>query len=100
MVSFLDKITTQFKVIAAGLGLPTLGYLFGGLVAKLFKQANADALTIGIETGFQNVSLAILFLSFILDQPMADLTVVVPIAIGLLGAIPLIITLVVQKVSQ
>lgn len=84
----------------AGLGLPWLGYSFGWLAAKICKQANADAIAIAVETGIQNTGISIFLLQFSLDQPMADLTTVIPVSVAIMTPFPLLGIYLIQKVRQ
>lgn len=63
-----------FQIIIAGFGLPWLGFSFGFLAAKILRQTSVDCIAISIETGIQNIGIAIFLLTFSLDQPMADMT--------------------------
>lgn len=82
------------------MGLPWLGYSFGWLSSKLFKQANADAIAIAVETGIQNTGISIFLLQFSLEQPMADLTTVIPVAVAIMTPFPLLSIFLIQKLRQ
>lgn len=84
----------------AGLGLPWLGYMFGFLASKIFKQSYADAIAIAVETGIQNTGIAIFLLTFSLDQPMADLTTVVPVSVAIMTPFPLLALYLGLKLKQ
>lgn len=84
----------------AGLGLPWLGYAFGYVSSRLFKQAYPEAIAIAIETGIQNTGIAIYLLTFSLDQPMADLTTVIPVAVAIMTPLPLLSLYFVRWVLQ
>lgn len=56
------------------MGLPWLGFIFGFIIAKIFKQPQADIRAIAIETGIQNTGVSIFLLRFTLKPPAADLT--------------------------
>ena len=63
--------------------LPFIG-LFGALgIAFLFRQTKSRAITISIETGVQNMPLAILLIRASLQSPARQLGVVGPVAAGL-----------------
>lgn len=51
-----------WQIAVAGLLLPWCGFLFGGLLAFLFRQPSKDVLAISIETGVQNTGIAIFLL--------------------------------------
>lgn len=95
VISCLKIQSTQ--IVIAGLGLPWLGYTFGWISAKLFKQPSPDAIAIAVETGIQNTGIAIFLLTFSLDQPMADLTTVIPVAVAIMTPFPLLAIYLVQK---
>ncbi|CRL04901.1 CLUMA_CG017952, isoform A [Clunio marinus] len=90
----------SWQIILAGLGLPWLGYSFGWLSSKLFRQSSPDAIAIAIETGIQNTGIAIFLLTFSLEQPMADLTTVVPVSVAIMTPFPLLTILIIQKCKQ
>ena len=56
------------------MGLPWLGFIFGYIVAIIFRQNEPDIRAIAIETGIQNTGIAIFLLRFSLKQPAADMT--------------------------
>lgn len=84
----------------AGLGLPWLGYTVGYVASKVFRQANPDAIAIAVETGIQNTGIAIFLVTFSLEQPTADLTTVVPVAVAIMTPFPLLGLYLVQKFRQ
>lgn len=78
-----------------------MGYIFGWLLARFCcSQSSKDALTIAIETGIQNMAIAMFMLNFSLPQPLADLTSVVPVANILLTPIPLFVYYIIQKLKD
>lgn len=87
----------SWQIVIAGLGLPWLGYMFGWLFAKIFQQSSPDAIAISVETGIQNTGIAIFLLTFSLDQPMADLTTVVPVSVAIMTPFPLLAVYLIQK---
>lgn len=87
----------SWQIIVAGLGLPWVGYAFGWLAAKSFKQKSEDALAIAIETGIQNTGIAIFLLRFTLTQPAADLTTVIPVSVAIMTPFPLMILYLIKK---
>uniref|UniRef100_A0A7E4VVR5 Ileal sodium/bile acid cotransporter n=1 Tax=Panagrellus redivivus TaxID=6233 RepID=A0A7E4VVR5_PANRE len=70
---------------------PWIGYILAYLVAWLCRRNHIDRLTIAIETGVQNVGIAIIMLMFSLPEPEVDLALVLPIAIILTTDKPLLI---------
>ncbi|XP_023019032.1 hepatic sodium/bile acid cotransporter isoform X2 [Leptinotarsa decemlineata] len=90
----------SWQIIVSGMALPWLGYLSGYLLAKLFRQNYADALTIAIEVGIQNTGIAIFLLRFALPQPQADLTTVAPVSVAVLTPFPLLGLLILKKLKS
>ncbi|XP_058811829.1 ileal sodium/bile acid cotransporter-like isoform X2 [Topomyia yanbarensis] len=90
----------SWQIIAAGLGLPWIGYLFGFLVSKTARLPTSDALAIAVETGIQNTGIAIFLLRFSLPQPAADLTTVVPVSTAIMTPIPLLILYIWLKIRE
>lgn len=82
------------------MGLPWLGFSVGWLTAKAFRQTNTDAVAIAIETGIQNTGIAIFLLTFSLEQPMADLTTVIPVSVAIMTPLPLLSVYLIQKCRQ
>nr|CUU98462.1 hypothetical transcript [Hymenolepis microstoma] len=70
-------------LIAVGGALPTLGYLFGFLAALICRRPWPVITAISVETGVQNVGIAILILIYAIPQPQGDLGAVMPIIISL-----------------
>ncbi|XP_038219547.1 solute carrier family 10 member 6-like [Zerene cesonia] len=89
----------DWAIIVAGMGLPWLGYLSGYCVARLLKQPHEDALAISIETGVQNMGIAVFLLRYALPQPEADLTTVVPVSVSIMTPIPMMCIFIYQKIS-
>ena len=84
------KLKKEIQIIVAGLSLPWLGYAFGYIASKIFKQAYPEAIAIAIETGIQNTGISIYLITFALEQPMADLTTVVPVSVAIMTPFPLL----------
>lgn len=79
------------------MGLPLLGNAIGWTAAKIFRQPQPDVVTIAIETGVQNTGLTMFLVVFALEQPAADITLVVPIGVSILTPIPLITFVIIKK---
>lgn len=80
-------------VIACGAMLPWIGFSLGGLLALLARQARAKCITIALETGIQNIGIAIIILLYSMPQPLGDLAGVLPIVVAIFTPIPLYLTL-------
>lgn len=89
-----------WEIIAAGLGLPLIGYISGAVLASNCRQPPADVLAISIETGIQNTGIAIFMLQTCLLQPEADLTTVVPVAVSVMSPVPLLLFHLLRKCSK
>lgn len=84
----------------AGFGLPIFGSALGWLIAKMFCQSNNDAITISIETGVQNTGMTMFILTFALDQPAADMTMIIPIAVSIATPAPVILLWLTRKIYR
>lgn len=80
----------SWQIAVAGLALPSLGYIFAWLAAKLLHQNAADSLTIAIEVGIQNTGIAIFLLLGALGSPVGDITTVVPVSVAVMTPLPLL----------
>ncbi|XP_013401051.1 sodium/bile acid cotransporter [Lingula anatina] len=67
------------RLIGVGALTPWCGFLFGFVIAKIFRQPRKRAITISLETGIQNIGIPILILQFSLAQPEGDLAAIFPI---------------------
>lgn len=50
-----------------------MGYVFGALLAKMFRQSGYDIIAISVETGVQNTGISIYLLKFALEAPESDI---------------------------
>lgn len=89
----------SWKIILAGMGLPWCGYFFALILAHVLRQPPPDCLAIAIETGIQNTGIAI-FLLQVLEQPMADLTIVIPVSVAIMTPFPLLALYIAQKIRN
>ncbi|XP_066596748.1 ileal sodium/bile acid cotransporter-like isoform X2 [Prorops nasuta] len=90
----------RIMIIVAGMGLPWLGFMFGGLLAFIFKQTIPDIKAIAIETGIQNTGVAIFLLRVGLKAPEDDLTTVLPVSTAIMTPLPLIVFYVIKLVRD
>jgi solute carrier family 10 (sodium/bile acid cotransporter), member 3/5 len=60
-------------VFVAGVCVPWMGYVFGALLAKIFRQSGYDIIAISVETGVQNTGISIFLLKFALEAPESDI---------------------------
>lgn len=89
----------SWEIILAGMGLPWCGYFFALILAHVLRQPSPDCLAIAIETGIQNTGIAI-FLLQVLEQPMADLTIVIPVSVAIMTPFPLLALFIAQKIRN
>jgi len=89
-----------WPVFLTGMGLPWIGFAFGCTLARLTKRPPEDVIAIAIETGVQNTGMSIFILWFTLDQPLGDMTAVVPVAAATMTPIPLLLGLCVKKITE
>ena len=82
------------------MALPWIGFAFGCTIARLTKRPPADEIAIGIETGVQNTGMAIFMLWFTLDQPLGDMTAVVPVAAAIMTPLPLLTGLCIKTLVE
>lgn len=76
--------------------LPWLGFGLGGFFAWLCRQDWKRMLTIGIETGIQNIGVAIMILLYSLPPPENSRTTVIPIIVAFLSPLPFYLVLAYQ----
>ncbi|KAH3776382.1 ileal sodium/bile acid cotransporter-like [Dreissena polymorpha] len=77
--------------ILAGCLLPYGGYLIGGFVAAILRQPKARVITIALETGMQNMGVALLVLMMSLPSPLSDIAMVGPMASGMMTPMPALV---------
>ena len=87
-----------FKIFAAAMLVPFFGYLLGALIPFLFRLESRKVVTISIETGFQNISLALMMLRISLPVPEADFAGVLPIMYMFLGSLIPVIAFIVRLI--
>lgn len=68
--------------------LPYLGFIFGAVLAWLFRLEWSHVKTIGIEAGIQNVGIAFMIMLYSFPQPFATKALVVPLVVGFLTTKP------------
>ncbi|KAM7533387.1 hypothetical protein Aperf_G00000124570 [Anoplocephala perfoliata] len=79
----------------AAAGLPWIGFLLSSIVAFICRRSKAEILTISIETGIQNVGIAILVLLYSMPQPEGDTGAVMPLIVSFTTPIPLFVAYIV-----
>ena len=86
-VYWFALIRISWRVVLACILIPIVGYIAGYTAAMLFKQKQPRAISISLEIGFQNFSLATLMLSTSLQHPELEFAGVVPILYSLCSAV-------------
>nr|XP_053631396.1 P3 protein-like [Cherax quadricarinatus] len=86
------------KSLAAGLALPSLGYLCGMALASMLRLPRRDTIAISIETGIQNLGVAIVILRITLEKPAGDLTSALPAAVVVMTPLPLLTALIIYRI--
>lgn len=89
-----------WPVFLTGMGLPWIGFAFGCTLARLTNRPPADVIAIAIETGVQNTGMSIFILWFTLDQPLGDMTAVVPVAAAIMTPLPLLAGLCIKTLVE
>lgn len=88
------------KIILAGLLLPYVGYILGGVVALICRQPWTRVKTISIETGLQNTSIAYLLLINSFPPPIGDVAAVAPVASAVMTPLPLFLITIFYLIYQ
>ena len=94
----LRRVT--WRLVVACLVLSGGGYLLGFTVGKLVVKDTKKAVTISLETGFQNLSLSLFILTVSLQPPESDLAGVIPIFYTFIGAGYPVIAFIIYKIVQ
>ena len=98
---FIFKImASSWRIVVASLSLPYVGFLVGALVCLVFTRDWKISKTIGIETGIQNVGIAIIVMTYSFPQPDADLGIVAPVIGVSFTPFPLIISFISMKIRD
>ncbi|XP_065364370.1 P3 protein [Calliphora vicina] len=95
--AFAFKEVTLMIFLAA-LFLPVIGYILSFVLSKILCRSVTDAMTIAVETSVLNMSLPIVLLEYTMDQPMADMLIVVPILSALLSLCSIVIFYIVRRI--
>ena len=85
-VYWFALIRSTWQTLVACSCVPFCGYVIGITAGKIFKQSNKKAVTISLETGFQNLALAMFMISTSMQPPESDFAGVIPITYTYLSA--------------
>lgn len=80
--------------------LPWLGFAIGWINSQIFRQSKPDTIAIVLENGAKNTGLTMFLITFALEQPAADIAMIIPIAVSITTPIPCIVYGVVKKIWQ
>jgi len=90
----LEKMAEEgWNVAVPSVCLPLVGICLAMLIAKMFKMSWSRVKTVGIETGVQNMPLAITLLRTSLPSPASQLSAIGPVAAGLATPVPIILAI-------
>ncbi|KAM3171446.1 hypothetical protein ACTXT7_016613, partial [Hymenolepis weldensis] len=84
----------------AAAALPWIGFLLSALLAFVFRRSRAEILTIAIETGIQNIGIAILVLLYSMPQPEGDIGAIMPLVVSFSTPFPLLLVYVVIAIKE
>ncbi|KAL7055453.1 hypothetical protein AAHC03_022905 [Spirometra sp. Aus1] len=80
--------------------LPWIGFLVAGLIAFLLRRPRTEILTVAIETGIQNIGIAVLVLLYSMPQPEGDIGAVMPLIVSFFTPLPLMIALMILYIRE
>lgn len=80
--------------------LPWIGFLAGGAIAWICRQDWKRTMTIGIETGIQNIGIAMMVLLYSLPSPTNTQSTVIPIIVAYLSPQPFYLILLYQLIRR
>ncbi|KAK3086789.1 hypothetical protein FSP39_023470 [Pinctada imbricata] len=88
------------RIIFAGCLLPYIGYILSGLACLIFRQEWTKTKTIAIETGIQNVGIAMLLMMVAFPPPDGELAAIAPIASGVMTPLPLFVITIIYMIYK
>ncbi|XP_067943394.1 ileal sodium/bile acid cotransporter-like [Watersipora subatra] len=78
----------DYQLLLVTLFLPWLAFTFGFLIALAALRDKSLAVTVGLETAFQNSNLPTIMLRTSLNQPWADISTACPIILNMFMPVP------------
>ena len=85
-VYYYALVRIEWQLLVACTIVPFCGYVIGLTAGFLGKQTRKRSVTISLETGFQNLALALFMLETSLSPPESDFAGVVPICYSFISA--------------
>nr|AKN21470.1 slc10a-3 [Schmidtea mediterranea] len=76
-------------LLPVGASLPWVGFSLGYLLSLVTRRTKKQSIAISLETGFQNVGIAIIILKYSIPQPEGDLGAVMSVIVSIFTPIPL-----------
>ncbi|XP_033750416.1 ileal sodium/bile acid cotransporter-like [Pecten maximus] len=89
---------TSWNIYLGALLLPTVGFLFGYMVATIFRMDKSRRITVSLETGIQNFPLCMTLLTLTFDRSMFGLISLFPLMYGVTCIVCSIIFLFLYKI--
>ncbi|VDN98188.1 unnamed protein product [Rodentolepis nana] len=87
-------------LLPAAAALPWTGFLLSAILAFIFRRSRAEILTIAIETGIQNIGIAILVLLYSMPQPEGDIGAIMPLVISFCTPCPLLLAYIILAIKN
>lgn len=93
---YLFQMIDLYTTLTAPL-LPFLGFILGGVIAKIFQLDWKLVKTIGIEAGIQNTGIAFMIFMYSFPQPYAAQAMIVPMVVAFLSTKPFWLILIIRN---
>lgn len=87
----------DWRMLLAGFLLPALGYTVGSILALIFRQGTPNTIAIGVETGVQNYTIAIIILMLTVSSPAGEIATAMPAAFTLFTPLPLLLLFILRR---
>ncbi|KAJ1345826.1 hypothetical protein KIN20_000446 [Parelaphostrongylus tenuis] len=87
-----------WPMVICGCSLPWLGYITAFIVALVLGQSFKNSLTIAIETGIQNLGIAMLLMMWCLPAPESDIAITILFVTSIMTDKPLMIIWLVSRI--